>query len=177
MIEKTRGKNTFFVIRKKPSPYLFLSKFLFFFFQSFELSWKRSIGTLLDKWQIFIWPFVCGFNRRKTTKRGLVARPILSHHMNSRFQVDLTDMQSELDGYYRFIMNYQDHLTKFTILPPLKSRTSEEVSHHLMDIFCMFDVSLTPQSDNGSEFANKIIQTFADMWPGKKLVHGKPRYS
>ena len=26
-------------------------------------------------------------------------------------------------------------------------------------------------------FANKIIQNVADMWPGMKLVHGKPRHS
>ena len=42
---------------------------------------------------------------KKTPKRGLVVRPILSHYMNSRCQVDLTAMQSEPDGYYRFIMN------------------------------------------------------------------------
>ena len=29
---------------------------------------------------------------KKTTKRGLVVRPILSHYMNSWYQVDLTDM-------------------------------------------------------------------------------------
>jgi len=62
--------------------------------------------------------------KKKTPKRGLVARPILSHYMNSRCQVDLIDMQSEPDGYYRFIMNYQDHLTKLSILRPLKSKTA-----------------------------------------------------
>jgi len=56
--------------------------------------------------------------KKKTPKRVLVVRPILSHYMDSRCQVDLIDMQSEPDGYYRFIMNYQDHLTKFTILRP-----------------------------------------------------------
>jgi len=56
--------------------------------------------------------------KEKTPKQGLVVSPILSHYMNSRCQVDLIDMQSEPDGYYRFIMNYRDHLTKFTILCP-----------------------------------------------------------
>jgi len=36
--------------------------------------------------------------KRKTPKRGLVVRPIFSHYMNSRCQVDLIDMQSEPDG-------------------------------------------------------------------------------
>jgi len=86
-------------------------------------------------------------------------------------------MQSEPDGYYRFIMNYQDHLTKFTILRPLKSKTAEEVAYQLMNIFCMFGAPFILQSDNGREFANKIIQNLADMWPGMNLVHGKPRHS
>jgi len=33
--------------------------------------------------------------------------------MNSRAQVDLIDMQSQVDGEYRFIMVYQDHVIKF----------------------------------------------------------------
>jgi len=86
-------------------------------------------------------------------------------------------MQSEPDEYYRFIMNYQDHLTKFTILRPLKIKTAEEVAYQLMDIFYMFGAPFILQSDNGRKFANKIIQNLADMWPGMKLVHGKSRHS
>jgi hypothetical protein len=115
--------------------------------------------------------------KKKTPKRGLVVRPILSHYMNSRCQVDLIDMQSEPDGYYRFIMNYQHHLTKFTILRPLKSKTAKKVAYQLMDIFNMFGPPFILLSDNGRKFANKIIQNLADMWPGMKLVHGKPRHS
>ena len=66
--------------------------------------------------------------KKKTPKRGLVVRPILAGCMNSRCQVDVIDMQSEPDGCYRFIMNYQDPLTKFTILRPLKSKTAEKVA-------------------------------------------------
>jgi len=62
--------------------------------------------------------------KKKTAKRGLVLRPILSHYIHSWCQVDLIDMQSEPDGYYRFIVNYLDLLTKFTILPPLKNKTA-----------------------------------------------------
>jgi len=41
----------------------------------------------------------------------------------------------------------------------------------------MFVAPFIPQSDNGREFANKIIHKLPDMWPGMKLVHGKPRHS
>jgi len=56
-------------------------------------------------------------------------------------------------------------------------QTAEEVAYQLMDIFCMFGAPFILQSDNGREFANKIIQKLADMCPGMKLVHGKPRHS
>ena len=41
----------------------------------------------------------------------------------------------------------------------------------------MFGAPFILQSDNGREFANKIIQNLADTWPGTKLVHGKLRHS
>ena len=113
----------------------------------------------------------------KGTETGIscTSNPFTLHE--SRCQVDLIDMQYEPDGYYLFIMNYQDHLTKFTILRPLKSKNAEELAYQLMDIFCMFGVPFILQSDNGREFANKIIQNLVDMLPGMKLVHGNPRHS
>ena len=60
---------------------------------------------------------------------------------------------------------------------PLKSKTAEEVAYQLMGIICMFGAPFIPQSDNGREFANKILQNLTDMWPGMKLVHGNPRHS
>ncbi|XP_025262931.1 KRAB-A domain-containing protein 2-like [Camponotus floridanus] len=115
--------------------------------------------------------------KKKIPKHGLVVQLILSDYMNSRCQLDLTDMQSEPDKDYRFIMNYQDHLTKFTILRPLKTKTAEEMAYQLIDIFCLFGAPCILQSDNGREFVNKIIKSLADMWPGMKLVNGKPRHS
>ena len=45
-------------------------------------------------------------------------------------------MQSQKDEDYRFILNYQDHLTKMMVLRPLKTKTAEEVAYHLVGIFC-----------------------------------------
>ena len=50
--------------------------------------------------------------KSKVTKKGLVVKSIFSH-MNSRAHVDLTDMQTEVYGENRWILVYQDHLTKF----------------------------------------------------------------
>ena len=41
----------------------------------------------------------------------------------------------------------------------------------------MFGAPFILLSDTGREFANNTIQNLADMWPGMKLVHGKPRHS
>jgi len=51
--------------------------------------------------------------KKKHIAKGVVAKPILSKEFNSRGQVDLMDFQSNSDGNYKFLMVYQDHLTKF----------------------------------------------------------------
>ena len=53
----------------------------------------------------------CNMKKRHVSK-GVVVKPILSKDFNSRGQVDLMDFQSNPDDRYKFIMVYQDHLTK-----------------------------------------------------------------
>ena len=54
--------------------------------------------------------------KKKKIRKLLVIKPIVSHDFNNRCQVDLINIQSQLDGDFRFILNYQDHLTKFVNL-------------------------------------------------------------
>ncbi|CAG4949101.1 unnamed protein product [Parnassius apollo] len=115
--------------------------------------------------------------KKKFAKKGLVVKPIISNELNSRCQVDLIDIQSQDDGDYKFIMVYQDHLTKFVQLRLLKSKRAEEVAYHLLDIFTTFGAPSILQSDNGREFANKVVKEACAMWPELKIVHGKPRHS
>jgi hypothetical protein len=67
-------------------------------------------------------------------------------------------MQSDPDNGYKFILVYQDHLTKFVFLRPLRSKTAEEVSYNLIDIFSIIGAPMILQSDNGREFVNKVIR-------------------
>ena len=57
--------------------------------------------------------------KNKTVNHGLVVKPLRSDYFNSRTQIDLVDMQSLpciIDGKtYKFILNVQDHLTKYII--------------------------------------------------------------
>ncbi|CAF2198458.1 unnamed protein product [Rotaria magnacalcarata] len=85
-------------------------------------------------------------------------------------------MQSSPDGKFKFILNYQDHFTKFCILRPLKSKTAAEVAYNLLDIFTTFGAPAILQSDNGREFVAKVIEELALIWKDLKIVHGKPRH-
>jgi zinc finger BED domain-containing protein 5/7/8/9 len=85
-------------------------------------------------------------------------------------------MQAQPDGDYKFIMVYQDHLPKFVIFRPFTHKRNEEVAYVLIDIFITFGAPVILQSDNGREFANKVIE-LCSMWEELKIVHGKPRHS
>ncbi|XP_076383741.1 uncharacterized protein LOC143260987 [Megalopta genalis] len=110
-------------------------------------------------------------------KKGIVVKPMVSSELNSRCQVDLIDLQSNRSGEYKFIMVYQDHLTKFVQLRPLKTKKAEEVAHHVLSIFLTFGAPAVLQSDNGKEFSNQVISEICAVWKDVKIVHGKPRHS
>ncbi|XP_071137215.1 KRAB-A domain-containing protein 2-like [Mytilus edulis] len=118
----------------------------------------------------------CQLKKRRSASKGVVAKPIISKEFNSRGQVDLIDMQSFKYNDYRFLMLYQDHLTKFVILRPLTSKRAYEVAMQILDIFLLFGAPNILQSDNGAEFTANIISELKNLWPECKIVHGKPRH-
>ncbi|XP_060874754.1 KRAB-A domain-containing protein 2-like [Metopolophium dirhodum] len=107
-----------------------------------------------------------------TAKKGLVVKPIISNELNSRCQFDLVDMQEQPDGNYKFILVYQEHLTKFVLLRPLMHKRAEEVAYVLLDIFTTFGAPTILQSDNVQEFssqgsvkrANQDVENILATW-------------
>ncbi len=83
--------------------------------------------------------------KKKKPKKGLVVKPILSQHLNSRCQVDLIDWQTLPAGEYKFIFVYQDHLTKFIQLRPQVTNTAEETAYNVLDVICIFGAPLILQ--------------------------------
>ena len=72
---------------------------------------------------------------------------ILSKEAGSRFQMDLIEMP-EYNGY-NLILRVVDHLSKFSYVYPIKTKTSEEVGRSLT---CILATSIIPrilQSENG----------------------------
>ncbi len=78
----------------------------------------------------------CVLKSKKTTTHFV--KPLRSQIFLSRIQIDLVDMQSLKDGDYKYILNIQDHFTKFNILRPLKSKQAKDVADELLDVFLLF---------------------------------------
>ena len=116
---------------------------------------------------------------RKNTKKGYknsVVKPIISDDFLCRGQVDLIDMQSSSDGPWNWIMNYQDHHTKFCVLRALTQKCAKEVAANLIEIFLTFSAPGLLQSDNGREFVNKVIDEMKLLWPNLKIINGRARH-
>ena len=96
--------------------------------------------------------------KKKEITAGIVVKPILATYFNERGQVDLVDMQTLPDGNYKWIMHYQDHLSKYHFLRPLTSKTAKEVAENLLKIFVDFGAPSILQSDNGREFTANVIK-------------------
>ena len=64
--------------------------------------------------------------KKNKVRKSLVVKPIVWNILHSRCPFDLIDMQSDPDGDKKFILNYQDHLSKFIGLRPLTSKRTEE---------------------------------------------------
>lgn len=118
----------------------------------------------------------CQRKRKRPTTKGTVVRPICSSDYCSRSQVDLVDMQSMPYGDYKFIMVYQDHLTKFCVLRPLQCKRAALVAFQLLDIFLSYGAPSILHSDNGSEFTADVVTELKLLWPDLTIVHGKPRH-
>ena len=96
--------------------------------------------------------------KKKNISKGVVVKPIMSKDFISRRQVDLMGFKSNPDGKtYKFIMVYQDHLTKFCNIKPLTSEKAYEVSFNLIDVFTIYGASHILQSDNGRLFTALVI--------------------
>lgn len=98
---------------------------------------------------------VCEMKRNKQHCHEVV-KPILTQEFNGRCQVDLIDFQSRPDGEYKFVLVYQDHLTKYVVLRALKTKTMESIVDQLFPIFIDFGAPLILHTDNGREFTNKV---------------------
>ncbi|XP_076045792.1 KRAB-A domain-containing protein 2-like [Oratosquilla oratoria] len=146
---------------------------------------KKTIVEVKKKWSnitqevCYLYISFCEHCHQKKARKipkGLVVKPVRSHGILSRCQVDLINFQTLPDGDFKYIMTYANHFSKFCVLRPLTSKRAEEVAANLLDIFLTFGAPAILQSDNGREFVNAIIAELSVLWPELKLVTGRPRH-
>ena len=104
---------------------------------------------------------VSRLKKSKVPKKGLVIKPMIFSEMNSRAPVELIDMQSQPDGDLKWILVYQDHLTKCVPLHPVESKRAPEIAYKLLDIFSIFGAPSILQSDR--EFVNSYYLTHRNV--------------
>ena len=112
------------------------------------------------------------FNR---TKNHRTPMSIISSKFGERGQVDLIDLSANPSEGYKYILNYQDHLTKFVVLKPLESKNASVVAENVLDIFTTFGAPSILQCDNGLEFS-QLEPLLKKHWPQSKFITSRPRH-
>lgn len=118
---------------------------------------------------------VCALNKR-TLARPEDFKPILTAGFGRRGQCDLIDMQAYADEEYKWILHYQDHALKFSVLRALVAKSANIVAHELFMIFCLIGAPLILQTDNGKEFTAAVIIALQKLWPRMELINGRARH-
>ena len=97
-----------------------------------------------------------------------------------RTQIDLIDMRHSPDDEFHYIGHFQDHMTKFNILFPLKDKSAAEVAKLIEErVLAYVGAPHIFHSDNGREFVNKLLHSLLDIWSSGNVtfVNGRPRHS
>jgi hypothetical protein len=118
---------------------------------------------------------VCALTKR-TLARPEDFKPILTSGFGRRGQCDLIDMQSQPDGDFKWILHYQDHALKFSVLRALVSKEASTVANELFMIFCLIGAPLILHTDNGKEFTASVILALQVLWPSMQLINGRARH-
>jgi hypothetical protein len=63
-----------------------------------------------------------------------------------------------------WILTIVDVCTAYTVLRPLKSKEMEVVAKSLWEVFCDYGTPMILQSDNGTEFVNKVMNSMTTLY-------------
>ncbi|CAN9508806.1 unnamed protein product [Ophioblennius macclurei] len=115
-------------------------------------------------------------------KQPQVARlplwPVVEDDFLDRVQVDLIDMRHCPDGDYNYIAHFMDHLSKFSVLFPLKQKSALEVARMIEErVLAYLGPPKIFHSDSGRDFVDQVIRALFDSWgAGVTFVNGRPRH-
>ena len=81
------------------------------------------------------------------------------------------------DNGYKFILNFQNSISKYAILQPLKTKIAAEVTECLVSIFFEHSPPIILHKDNGTDFSNKTLMArINELWKGTDIMFDRPRH-
>ena len=107
-------------------------------------------------------------------------KPIIAQDFMERIQIDLIDMIHSPDGDFNYIGHFEDHMTKFHILFPLRDKSANEVATTIEErVLASVGPPHIFHSDNGREFVNQLLHSLLETWSSGNVtfVNGRPRHS
>ena len=90
------------------------------------------------------------------------------------------DMRHSPDGDLNYMGHFEDHMTKFHILFPLRDKSANEVATMIEErVLAYVGTPHIFHSDNGREFVNQLLHSLLDTWSSGNVtfVNGRPRHS
>ncbi len=116
----------------------------------------------------------CVPSRTKKEQHKAPLKMILTPRIGHRAQIDLIDMGALAIEGVRYVLRYVDHLSGFSYVDTLKTKSAEEVGVKLLKILSTAVIPELLQSDNGNEFLGKCIEIIKTFYKNIHIVKGRP---
>lgn len=122
----------------------------------------RALNRKVTKREIKKWlESVDAYTLHKPIRRKFPTNRVIVYSINQQWQADLVDMTTlrEHNEGYRYILTCIDILSKYAWATPLKQKRGQDI----VDAFTLIIRDRKPkflQTDQGTEFKNKIFQKF-----------------
>lgn len=102
------------------------------------------------------------YTLHKPARRRFSRSRVIVGGMDDQWQMDLVDMSalSRYNSGYRYLLTCIDILSKFAWVVPIKDKRGKSLVSALKIIFKTQRSPLKIQTDKGTEFTNRIFQTF-----------------
>lgn len=90
------------------------------------------------------------------------AQSVFAARPSDHYQIDLAQFPVSRDGYH-YCLVLVDVFSGFVMLEPITDKEASTVARALWKICCLIGIPRVLQSDNGSEFSNKIINSLCRL--------------
>jgi hypothetical protein len=97
------------------------------------------------------------------TKSGYApAKSIYAARPSDHYQIDLAQFPTSIEGW-KFCLVCIDVFTGYIMLEPIIDKSASSIARALWKICCIIGIPKILQSDNGSEFSNKIVNSLCRL--------------